>query len=50
VPGNGAAPTDTAQQRASAPSVFNPSYGSDAPPAATKGEKKSFILDPLLGN
>ena len=33
---------------ASAPSVFNPYYGSDAPPAATKGSKKSFILDPLL--
>ena len=33
---------------ASAPSVFNPYYGTDAPPAATKGGKKSFILDPLL--
>ena len=33
---------------ASAPSVYNPYYGSDAPPAATKGSKKSFILDPLL--
>jgi len=33
---------------ASAPSVFNPYYGSDAPPAATKGSKKSFVLDPLL--
>jgi predicted small lipoprotein YifL len=50
VPGNGPAPSDTAQQQASTPSVFNPSYGSDAPPAATKGPKKSFILDPLLGN
>jgi len=49
-PGNGPAPTDTAQQQASTPSVFNPSYGSDAPPAATKGPKKPFILDPLLGN
>jgi predicted small lipoprotein YifL len=46
----GPAPTDTAQQQASTPSVFNPSYGTDAPPAAPKGEKKSFILDPLLGN
>jgi predicted small lipoprotein YifL len=45
-----AAPTDTAQQQASTPSVFNPSYGSDASPAAPKGQKKSFILDPLLGN
>ena len=33
---------------ASKPSVFNPYYGTDAPPAATKGSKKSFILDPLL--
>jgi predicted small lipoprotein YifL len=47
---NGPAPTDTAQQQASTPSVFNPSYGSDAPPAAPKGPKKPFILDPLLGN
>jgi predicted small lipoprotein YifL len=47
---SGTAPTDTAQQQASTPSVFNPSYGSDASPAAPKGQKKSFILDPLLGN
>src|SRR5438270_13569523 len=33
---------------ASKPSVFNPYYGTDAPPAATKGSKKSFVLDPLL--
>ena len=33
---------------ASAPSVYNPYYGSDAPPAAAKGRKKPFILDPLL--
>ena len=33
---------------ASAPSVFNPTYGSEAPPAAPKGGKRSFILDPLL--
>lgn len=49
-PGNGPAPTDTVQQQASTPSVFNPSYGANAPPVAPKGEKKSFILDPLLGN
>jgi len=35
---------------ASQPSVFNPYYGSDAPPAATKGSKKPFILDPLLNS
>jgi len=33
---------------ASAPSVYNPYYGSDAPPAASKGSRKPFILDPLL--
>jgi len=33
---------------ASAPSVFNPYYGTNAPPAAPKGGKRSFILDPLL--
>ena len=33
---------------ASAPSVYNPYYGSDAPPAAAKGSKKPFFLDPLL--
>jgi len=30
--------------------VFNPTYGSEAGPAASKGAKKPFILDPLLGN
>ena len=33
---------------ASAPSVFDSTYGSEAPPAAGKGTRKSFILDPLL--
>jgi predicted small lipoprotein YifL len=50
-----AAPAATAQantdaEQASKPSVFDPSYGVDAPPTAPKGTKKSFILDPLLGN
>src|SRR3954464_7929098 len=31
---------------ASKPSVFNPYYGTDAPPAATKGRKKPFFPDP----
>jgi predicted small lipoprotein YifL len=35
---------------ASKPSVFNPYYGTDAAPAATKGRKKPFILDPLLND
>ena len=34
----------------SEPSVFNPYYGTDAAPAAAKGSKKSFILDPLLNS
>ena len=41
---------DTETQAAARPSVFNPSYGADAAPAATKGQKKPFALDPLLGN
>jgi predicted small lipoprotein YifL len=43
-----AAAADSDAEAASKPSVFNPNYGTDAPPAATKGSKKSFILDPLL--
>nr|WP_249159700.1 lipoprotein [Bradyrhizobium tropiciagri] len=45
-----AAPGDTEAERQAQPSVFNPTYGSDAGPTAPKGAKKSFILDPLLGN
>jgi predicted small lipoprotein YifL len=44
------APVDTEAERAAQPGVFNPTYGSDSGPAASKGSKKSFILDPLLGN
>jgi predicted small lipoprotein YifL len=39
----------TAEQ-ASKPSVFNSSYGADAPPAASKGSKRPFVLDPLLNS
>jgi predicted small lipoprotein YifL len=39
---------DTEAQQAATPSVFNPTYGSDAQPAAPKGRKKAFVLDPLL--
>jgi predicted small lipoprotein YifL len=35
---------------ASEPSVFNPSYGTDAPPSAPKGGRKAFVLDPLLND
>jgi predicted small lipoprotein YifL len=44
-----AAQADADHERAaSRPSVFDPSYGADAPPAAPKGRKKAFVLDPLL--
>jgi predicted small lipoprotein YifL len=43
-----AAAADSQAEAASKPSVFNPYYGTDAPPSAPKGNKKSFILDPLL--
>jgi predicted small lipoprotein YifL len=45
-----AAPADTDGEEAGRPSVFNPYYGTDAPPAATKGRKKPFVLDPLLND
>jgi predicted small lipoprotein YifL len=40
--------TDSEAERANKPSVFNPYYGTNAPPTAPRGTKKSFILDPLL--
>jgi predicted small lipoprotein YifL len=39
-----------AERAASTPSVFNPTYGMDAGPAAPKGRKKAFVLDPLLND
>ena len=36
------------ERAASKGSVFDPSYGADAGPKATKGSKRSFVLDPLL--
>jgi predicted small lipoprotein YifL len=44
------AATDTEAENAAKPSVFNSTYGTDAPPVAPKGTRKPFILDPLLGN
>jgi predicted small lipoprotein YifL len=44
------APTDTEAENAAKPSVFNSTYGTDAPPVASRGAKRSFVLDPLLGN
>lgn len=42
------APADSEAEQAAKPTVFNPYYGTDAPPAAAKGRKKAFVLDPLL--
>jgi predicted small lipoprotein YifL len=50
VQGQGPAATDTEAEQASKPSVFNPSYGADAPPTAPRGTKKPFILDPILNS
>jgi predicted small lipoprotein YifL len=41
---------DSEGERAAQPGVYNPTYGAEAGPAAPKGRKKPFILDPLLGN
>jgi predicted small lipoprotein YifL len=47
VPPQGAA-TDTAAEQAAKPSLFN--SGSDVAPAAPRGARKPFILDPILGD
>jgi len=44
-----AAATDTEAENAARPTVFSPAY-SDTTPAAPRGAKKPFILDPLLGD
>ena len=44
------AAADSEAERAAQPGVFNSTYGSETGPAAAKGRKKPFILDPLLGN
>ena len=41
---------DSEAERAAQPGVFSPGYGSDAAPTAARGNKRPFILDPLLGN
>jgi predicted small lipoprotein YifL len=43
-----AAPTDTEAENAAKPNLFT--SGSDAMPAAPRGAKKPFILDPLIGD
>jgi predicted small lipoprotein YifL len=45
-----AAQPDPAAEQASKPSVFNSSFGADAPPTAGKGPKRPFALDPLLNS
>jgi predicted small lipoprotein YifL len=49
-PFQGAPATDTEAEQANKPSVFNSTYGADAPPAAPRGNKKPFILDPILNS
>ena len=39
-----------ADRAASKPSVFDPTYGMNTGPAAPKGRKKPFVLDPLLND
>ena len=48
LPPSQATATDSAAENAAKPSVFNSAY-SDSTPAAPRGAKKPFILDPLLG-
>ena len=43
-----AAADDHDREAATKGSLFDPSYGMNSDPAAPKGTKKSFILDPLL--
>jgi predicted small lipoprotein YifL len=44
------AATDTEAENAAKPSVYNSTYGTEAGPVAPRGAKRSFVLDPLLGN
>ena len=44
----GVAPADAEPDAPRTPGAFNPTYGADSAPAAAKGRKKPFILDPLL--
>jgi predicted small lipoprotein YifL len=47
---NVAPSADTDAQTAATPSVFNSTYGTNGAPAAPKGTKKSFVLDPILNS
>jgi predicted small lipoprotein YifL len=55
LPPNAAGPVveqgDTGEERAAARgNVFDPSYGANELPKTPKGNKRSFILDPLLNS
>ena len=55
LPPNAAGPAveqgDTGEERAAAKgTVFDPSYGANELPKTPKGNKRSFILDPLLNS
>jgi len=53
LPPTASAPTASVAPDAEAsakPTLFDPSYGSNAAPAAPRGRKQPFVLDPLLGN
>ena len=55
LPPNAAGPVveqgDTSEERAAAKgTVFDPSYGANELPKTPKGNKRSFILDPLLNS
>jgi predicted small lipoprotein YifL len=43
-----AAPDDA--DRVAPPGSTNPAYSSEGGPTASKGRKRPFVLDPLLGN
>jgi predicted small lipoprotein YifL len=45
-----AAAADEANRETTKGSLFDPSYGVNRDPAASKGQKKPFLLDPLLNN
>ncbi len=43
-------PPQANSQPATPGSLFDPSYGANKDPVAAKGQKRSFILDPLLND
>ena len=49
-PGTAAVQGGPEVDQASQPSVFNSTYGANAPAPTPKGPKKPFVLDPLLNS